>query len=309
MRQGVPSRNGMAGPAGLCHTGTMRRSERDGVVLWSFRELELPGVRHFVSGRGGGVSPSPYDTLNLGLKTADRSPNVLENRRRLARAAHIPPTALVRPMQVHGNRIIVVDRAVAAGPGIGLRGNVGQGDGLVTDLGGLCLTVLQADCQPIFVVDPERRAIGLGHAGWRGAVGGLAASLVGAMAEGYGCRPERLLVGLGPAIGPCCYEVGPEVAAAVRASVPRGAESLRSGTNERFFLDLTRANRALLSAAGVPPDNILAPGLCTRCHAHEFFSERAQRPTGRFAAGIMLEDTPAPAEPPQGSASTQSGRA
>jgi YfiH family protein len=146
-----------------------------------------------------------------------------------------------------------------------------------------------ADCLPIFLYDPKRRAIGLGHAGWRGTARGLGTHMVSAMVECLGIKPAETIACLGPAIGPCCYEVGPEVAESVKLSLSDWDGSLLPLGDNRFSLDLWEANRQQLSEAGIR--QIETSRMCTACHTDEFFSHRAERgSTGRFAAVMGIRE-------------------
>lgn len=161
----------------------------------------------------------------------------------------------------------------------GVRGRLGTGDALVTNVAGLMVGVRTADCVPILLVDHRRRAVAAVHAGWRGTAARIAARAVDAMARDYGSRPEDLTAAIGPSIGKCCYEVGPEVVSALSAIFPE-----LDGRPERIHLDLQEANQRILAAAGVPGARIHASRLCTRCRAEDFHSYR--RDAGN--AGRML---------------------
>ncbi|MBA3533280.1 MAG: peptidoglycan editing factor PgeF, partial [Ardenticatenales bacterium] len=152
-------------------------------------------------------------------------------------------------------------------------------DAVVTGTPGLSLLMTFADCQPLLAYDPVRHWLGVAHAGWRGTLAGMALNLVRAL-EAEGSRAGDLRVALGPAIGPCCYEVGPDVEAQAE-SWPGGAQWFRRESGHLFF-DLSAANEAILRQAGV--EHIERAELCTACRTDLFFSYRAERPlTGRFA--------------------------
>jgi YfiH family protein len=171
--------------------------------------------------------------------------------------------------QIHSNRCLY-----AAAPG-----RLGEADALVTDRPGLLLGVRTADCLPLLVADPEHRAVAAIHAGWRGILGGILAEVLRQMAARFGSRPEALLVAVGPAIGPCCYEVGPEVAAQFRELFPE-----RKDLDARTRLDLAEAARRQLRKAGVPEERLAVASMCTRCGTEEFYSWRRDGPQ----AGRML---------------------
>jgi len=219
---------------------------------------------HGISTRKGGVSTGPFTSLNLGTKTGDDEASVAENRRRFLEALDAVPDAMAEPEQVHGTAVAVASSA----------GRFPETDGLVTDRPGVLLTLLVADCLPLFLCDPERHAIGLVHAGWRGTRDGIAAGAVRLMVSRFGCRAEDMRVFVGPGIGPCCYRVGSDTASQFD---PR---YVRDGR-----LDLRRANRELLLEQGIKESSILISGLCTACHTELFFSHRAEGGrTGRMMA-------------------------
>ena len=250
----------------------------DGVVLYRFGGLGgAEGLIHAVLTRIGGVSQGPYATLNLGHTVGDDLAAVEENHRRALGALGLEPGQVVSPYQVHGACVGVVGRAHL--------GTVQPAtDALVTSVPAVPLLMRFADCAPVLFLDPVRRVVGIAHAGWRSVVAGVVGATVRTMTERLGCDPADLWAGIGPTIGPCCYEVGPEIAVAVEAACPPGAGVVRDGDG-RIHLDLPAAVQAQLRAAGV--GQIEDAGLCTACHVDEFFSHRAEHGrTGRF--GIVM---------------------
>jgi hypothetical protein len=203
-------------------------------------------------------------------------------RLRLAEALGLDPRALVSTRQVHGDEIVRVP-----GPAYGQRG----ADGLTTNTPGRFLMGYFADCVPVLVYDPVRRAAGLAHAGWRGTVLRIAERLVAEMVLAWGSRPQDLVAGIGPAIGPCCYEVGAEVIERVRAQVPQADALLRPRRPGHALLDLWEANRQALLRAGLLPERVQVLGLCTACHVERFYSYRREgRLEGLFGAVIGLRN-------------------
>jgi YfiH family protein len=145
-----------------------------------------------------------------------------------------------------------------------------------------------ADCVPVLLHDPVKGWVGLVHAGWKGTVGGAARKAVQAARETFGSRPEDILAAIGPSIGPCCYEVGEDVVAAVHSGLPECADLL-SARDGGVHLDLWRANACQLAAVGVPAANVEVSGYCSSCRTDLFFSHRKERgKTGRMAAVIGL---------------------
>jgi YfiH family protein len=238
--------------------------------------------RHGFTSRAGGVSAAPFDSLNLGLKWGDARENVLENRRRLLQATGAP--VLYLAAQVHGARIVQV-RAGDDPQELARQ----QADGVCSDVAGLAVGVYVADCVPALLADPRTGAFAAVHAGWRGTIAGILPAAVSALAGAYGSAPAELRVALGPAIGPCCFEVGPEVAAAFETALP-GAGTVITRPGRKPHVDLRLAQRLQLAAAGVSADAIDAIDACTKCDpAGRFYSYRrdADR-TGQHVGFIGL---------------------
>ena len=242
----------------------------------SFENLQGE-VLHFVSTRKGGSSPPPYDSLNLGFHVGDEPELVLENRRKLASALGVPLESFTFAEQVHDGRVVAIRREQRGSGAFDSDTAIEAADAMVTDVPGICLTVLLADCVPILFYHPGRKVIGIAHAGWRGTTRSIAKRTLEVLVEEFGCDPGGMLVGLGPSVGPCCYEVGPDVASLFDSRFLNGR-----------YLDLREANRFQLVQMGVPEDNIEVAGVCTCCDHELFFSARRSPRTGRFGAGIML---------------------
>jgi hypothetical protein len=217
----------------------------------------------------------------VGNTVGDDEAAVTENHRRIYAYLHVRADQVVSPHQVHGNRVALV--------GIGDSGTViPNTDGLVTDTPRLALLLRFADCQPILLYDPTHHAVGLIHAGWRGVAQGIARRAVEVMCEAFGTCPQDLIAGLGPAIGPCCYTVGHEVAAAVGYALPNWSRVMSPLGDDEWRFDLPLANVLQLRAEGVR--HIEQAHLCTACHQDEFYSHRGDNGrTGRFAVVAFLE--------------------
>lgn len=249
----------------------------------------LDGLVHAVSSRLGGSSEGHFATLNLSYAVGDDSLVVRDNRGRLCAALGIEPSGVVCAEQVHGSEVARVGRADGS-RGYRERATAVPGaDALVTDEPGLYLWLTFADCVPVLLCDPVRRAIGLAHAGWRGTVGHVARRTVETMAREFSSRPEDMVALVGPAIGGCCYEVGEEVAEAIRAALPGDAAELVRVDGRSHRANLPLANARLIESAGVPVDRVEVAPLCTACRTDLFYSHRAERGrTGRFAAVVGL---------------------
>lgn len=281
----------MAGAPGV--TGSVwSRSVPDGsaVPLMRWEQASRYGAAVAVTTRHGGVSRPPYDTLNLGLHVGDRPADVAANRARAAAAFGVDPASLVFARQVHGAVAAVVG-AADAGRGVGADDDAVQDtDILVTATTGLTLVVLVADCVPLALVDREARVLAVVHAGWRGTAAGAVPAALDAMA-GLGARPGRVRAFLGPAVAPERYQVGAAVRDALAASVRPAALPERAAAPDgpgHWLVDLVAVNRQQLLAGGVRDEHVVVSGATT---AHgTFFSDRAQRPCGRFALLARLVD-------------------
>jgi YfiH family protein len=229
-----------------------------------YRSPVIPaGFLHGFPERTGGVSQGLRSSLNLGVRWGDDRANVEANRRLLAEHAGYDPARLLATRHVHGTAVWRVGEPLPEDA---------EFDGLVCDRPGPVLGAFAADCTPILFAEPEARVSGAAHAGWRGTVAGVVQNVVRRMTEA-GARPERLRVALGPSIGPCCFEVGPEVVAEFRAAFGALPGLVVAGPR-KDHLDLRVATRAVLERAGVRPEHIDDRPPCTRCEADRFFSYR-----------------------------------
>jgi hypothetical protein len=257
------------------------RQGTNGLVTYHFESLAVEGLVHAVFTRLGGVSQGPFTSLNVGRRVGDDEMAVAENHRRIYAYLLLGADQVVTAHQVHGNHVAVV--------GSDDTGSViPNTDGLVTNTPGVALLLRFADCQPILLYDPARHAVGLIHAGWRGVAQGIARRAVEVMRESFGTRSQDLVAGLGPAIGPCCYTVGHEVAAAMGYALRDWKRVMSPQGEDEWRFDLPAANAQRLHAEGVR--HIEQANLCTACHQDEFYSHRGDNGlTGRFAVVAFLK--------------------
>jgi YfiH family protein len=169
--------------------------------------LKDSGVIAGFSCRGGGVSGDPYQSLNVGLHVGDRPDAVIENRRRLCVALGVRLAQWVGLEQVHGNRVAVVGRKHRGKGSVSLRNALPGVDAAITNVSGLVLAVLAADCVPLLFYDPVARAVGVAHAGWKGTLSGISRRVVEGMAREYGSCPEHIRVASGPQSGPAATKL------------------------------------------------------------------------------------------------------
>ena len=265
------------------------RQEVCGVVFYRCDHPDWAGTAHGFSTRIGGVSPAPWNTLNLGANRGDDPANVRWNFNWFCSVIGTDDEALVKNHQIHSNIIRPVTRedilSDPAEPG------TCEADGLVTDEPGICLTIFSGDCIPILLYDPVRRCIAAAHAGWRGTAAGIAARAAEAMVRDYGCLPEHILAAIGPGIGPCCFETHSDVPDGLRAGLGADAEPFLRPLSkpEKFSVDLKGANARWLERAGLRPEHIALCPACTACDLDTFWSHRVQGSArGSMAAMIQL---------------------
>jgi polyphenol oxidase len=259
----------------------MIRHENAGIIYYTFENLDAFGeVVHGITARHGGVSTGSWASLNLTKGNGDDPALVEENLRRVAAAFGTTRGDLVSPNQRHTTN--------AAHIGAAQRGQILLNtDSLLTDEADVPILLRFADCTPVLLYDPQHHAFAVVHSGWRGTAAGAVPAAIKAMTEAFSSSPAELVAGIGPSIGPCCYEVGDEVTSAVRASFADPETLLpRNGSHRRHF-DLWSANRRWLAEAGVR--SVEVAEICTACHMDEFFSYRGGKGrTGHFGAFMML---------------------
>ncbi|HEX3032610.1 MAG TPA: peptidoglycan editing factor PgeF [Bacillota bacterium] len=246
-------------------------------------------VKHGFSTRQGGVSPEPFYSMNLAGHVGDSLENMRENRRLFSSVLGLSPEHWVTAQQVHGTAVRVVSACDAGRGALDYDGALADTDALITSEPEVPLATFYADCVPVFFLDPVTPAIGIAHAGWKGTVGKIPAITLREMAKQFGTKAEDCLVGIGPSIGPCCYEVDKFVADQVVQAFGQDDYLLRPIGPGKWLLDLWQANRQELLRAGVQEQNITVAGLCTCCNPELLFSYRAESGvTGRMGGLIAL---------------------
>jgi hypothetical protein len=258
----------------------------DEVRYFAFGSLQEAGIVHGAITRHGGVSPSPWSSLNVGGTVGDEISRVRENRHRTFRAFNRSMESLYDVWQVHSNQVVCANSPrLLNTPHL-------QADAILTDHPGITLFMRFADCVPIFLYDPMKKVIGLVHAGWKGTVLQILAEAIRTMRERYHSNPVDVLAGIGPSIGPDHYTIGEDVIQQVVSAFGEEASGLLSTSNDgtpgaTVKLDLWNANRLVLERAGVRKIEIA--GLCTACNTSDWYSHRGEAgQTGRFGALIGL---------------------
>ncbi|MGH6888409.1 MAG: peptidoglycan editing factor PgeF [Rhizomicrobium sp.] len=245
---------------------------------------EVAGVDHAFFTRKGGVSTGIYRSLNCGPGSRDDEGHVVENRRHAVAALTERKCRLVTLYQVHSAEAVLVDAPWDTG-------SAPRADSAATDIPGIALGILTADCAPVLLADAQARVIGAAHAGWKGALAGVAESAVAAMVA-LGARAERIAAAIGPCISQSAYEVGKEFRAAVLVSNPAdGCYFTPSNRDAHWRFDLPGYVRRRLATAGV--QNVTVLGLCTYAQESTFFSyrratHRGEPDYGRQLSAIVL---------------------
>ncbi|GAB4521453.1 MAG: peptidoglycan editing factor PgeF [Anaerolineales bacterium] len=262
-------------------TDLMPLDKTNAIPYFVFSSLREAGVPHAIFTRRGGVSPEPWNSLNMGGGLGDERSRVLENIRLGLQAFGRTPQQVYDVWQVHGREVIC-----ARSPRNGA--DYAQADAILTDTPGLTLMMRFADCVPVMLYDPRQRVGGLVHAGWQGTVAGVVQAAVERMTAVYGSRPADILAGIGPSIGPDHYQVGENVIERVRQTFGTQCDDVLQTVNGGTHFDLWQANRLLLEAVGVR--HIEIAGLCTACDLTHWYSHRQERGlTGRFGAFLAVE--------------------
>ena len=235
---------------------------------------QYPGLLHGFMGRRGGKSVGPYAGLNTSYRVGDDPKVVSQNVCDVKLAVGVHDGKIVTMRQVHADNIIEIkDKQLK---------EAGEADGMVTAEHGVYLGVLTADCVPLLFIAPKQKLAAAVHAGWRGTLAGIADKTVQVFKDRYNVSPGDLEVSLGPSIGVCCYDVNDDVAGPLMkkwGSLTTPSIAVREG---KSFVNLSRLNRDILRAAGVPGDQLFQVGPCTACSADDFFSYRRKRSeTGR----------------------------
>lgn len=258
----------------------MSFTQQNGIRYFTFDSL--PGtVTHAVFTRQGGVSPSPWDSLNVGGSIGDEIAHVRENRIRSFEALNRIPESIFDVWQVHSADVVVAENPRP------LETEYRKADAILTNNPQVTLFMRFADCVPILLHDPVKNVVGIVHSGWLGTVRGAVCAAVDAMQKRYATRPGDILAAIGPSIGPDHYEVGEDVIARVKAAFGWDADALLEKHDDSIHFNLWDANRLLLEGAGV--EQVETAGICTACHLDDWFSHRGEKgKTGRFGALISL---------------------
>lgn len=264
---------------------------KDAVSYLSFKELDKYNfIKHGYMTRLGGVSEKEYKSLNFGFNTGDSKNNVEKNYDIFCNCMNIKKNNLVLTSQVHEDNICVVSKK-----NINLEGSnftrFESTDGLITDNTEICLMTFHADCAVVYMIDINKKIIGLAHAGWRGTVKNIAGKLVQKFLENYNSQAQDIIVAIGPSIGPCCFEVDMEVLEKFRKLRIPETYIHKSENHNKISIDLLEVNKNLVIKSGIKEENIFKSDICTMCNHDLLFSHRATHgKRGTTAAFLTLNN-------------------
>ncbi len=249
-------------------------------------------IDHFIATRKGGFSKVSYRSLNLALHVNDDAVLVRKNRKMLSSLLGVRGEACVYMNQTHSGHImdILKDDAETISSKEGENETVfDDTDALVTAQKNIYLLTLIADCVPVLLLDKQRKVIAVVHAGWKGTVKEIAKKTVHLMISRYHCDPSNIIAGIGPSIGPCCFEVEDDIIEKFKKVYSENDRVIQERKNGKSIVDLWKANQLQLERSGVPHANIEVSQICTACSTDLFYSVRKEKVTGRFGVGIMLK--------------------
>lgn len=245
-------------------------------------------IRHFTTTRMGGVSTGNYSSFNLGLFSGDNPDDLSKNFKLLSTLTNIPEDNIHLPYQTHSNKISLIDEDFLSKDNETRHAMLQGVDALITNIPNQCIGVSTADCVPVLLYDPVQHVVAAAHAGWRGTCSKILTRVITSMKAAYNTNPQNLIAVIGPSISPEVYEVGISLLEKF-GDAGFNIRKIFIHKNGKIYLDLWTANKALLTNAGVPEENIEISGICTFSNHEKFFSARRLGIySGRMISGIML---------------------
>lgn len=255
---------------------------KNNIKLLQFNNLmEYEDIIHFSSTRIGGVSINKLESLNLGYTVNDNPKIVTQNLESLAKSLGFKRNQMVSPKQTHSKNIGIVNSTKDIFP---------DTDALITNKPGICIFIRTADCVPILLYDPVKKALAAIHSGWKSTIQKISKHTIEVMQKEFGTNPKALIAGIGPSIGPEVYEVGPEVAEVFQEQFEMNHIVSTIENSDKYLLNLWEVNKNILLESGIPENQIEVAEMCTYSNPELFYSARRDGvKTGRLASGIMLK--------------------
>jgi hypothetical protein len=260
------------------------------ISIFQFENLHKRNIFHFSCGSTGGVSQDHLKSLNLGFTVNDNPENVIENRKKVAKALGVNDLSFLFAKQISAAEVAVVSKAHLPSFIGEIHCELQGIDAMITNKKGICLTILTADCVPVLLFDFDKKVIAVSHAGWKGTACLITQKTVSKMKENFGCNPKHIIAGIGPSISLGVYEIGDDVVKEIKQTHTHTDKILIfNSKTEKWHLNLWEANKQQLISEGIPDENIEISNLCTYTNSDIFYSARKTKGrTGRFASGIML---------------------
>lgn len=262
----------------------MKKNIKNDVMYYTFDIFsDIKHIQHCFSTKIGGVSTGDAATMNLAFRRDTKRDNVYKNFKILCDTVGFNYDGIVLVQQEHTANVRTVTKE-NKGNILTTQDILGEIDGIVTNEEGIALATLHADCVPIYFFDPTKNAIGVCHAGWRGTVDSIAEATMNKMIDAYGSKAKDMLIGIGPSIGSCCFEVDTPVKDEFEAKLPFSNKYMTKSENNKYYIDMWNINKQILVNAGALSDKIEIGNICTKCNHDIFHSHRA---TG-FNRGCMV---------------------
>lgn len=263
---------------------TMNLRINNAVAYLTFKKLEnYRFINHAFSTRLGGVSKGQFSSMNLSFKRGDCIEDVMQNYSVFCAASGFDCNSLVIPSLTHSNNVGKASRH-NRGSGVIRASDFADIDALITNETDVTLVTPHADCTPIFIVDPIKKAVGIVHSGWRGTSKKIAGKAVNRLILEFGCRPDDMICCLGPCICKCCFEVKDDVRLEFKKMSLIREDKVILNKNGKIYLDLLEANKQILLDNGVKEENIILSDICTMCSKDLLFSYRSMGEK----SGVML---------------------
>jgi YfiH family protein len=260
----------------------MKSNESSKIKYFTFESFPQDKLNHGIFTRKGGISPDSFSSLNVGESAGDTRENVLENRKRIFNNFDRPLSSIYDVWQIHSDEIVYTKNPRSSGS------KHIKADAILTDSKNVSLFMQFADCVPILVFDPNKNFIGIIHAGWQGTIKRIIQKTIQFMQENFLCKPEDIIAGIGPSIGPDHYEVGRNVVIEIEDKLSDLPAEVLTNNNGKFYFDLWKANRLLLEKSGVV--KIETAEICTACNLQDWYSYRCEgQKSGRFGVFIGLK--------------------
>lgn len=265
----------------------MKLNIKENLKYYTFEKIQKENIiRHCFSTKYGGVSSGVYESMNLSFRDDSRE-NVIKNYEIICNAIGCNYKNVVFSSQIHQDKVYNVKKE-DAGKGLFQESDIYGYDALITNEKDIVLVTFYADCVPIFILDPVKKAIGLAHSGWRGTVKEIGVKTIYKMRDEFKTDPRDLIIGIGPSISKCCFQIGEEVYDIFKEYLPFSKEFMSKDEEKgRYKLDLQNIIKQNIIKTGVLEENIEISGICTMCNRDMFFSHRVMGDRRGSLAGIM----------------------